>query len=605
MPNNKDNIKEKNITCNILRCNKIIGTLENTGSNNSVDLSGGVFKVTATGFLLADQSEDAPFDGTSKLIKLKDGDLVISNEDGLDEEIILDTSNQGSEITKCDHLEISPDTDADKVLFYIKDVTGNTADIVDIQTDSSTDPVFKISTVGQTTISNLVLTTADINGGTIDGTTIGASSATSGAFTTITASTSLDVTGSAGIILENDETITNSIDGTVLISGEIASGSHIFKSNGSNDVILKTGTSTTTGIITIENETNGNIAITPKGTGEVDISKVDIDSGTIDGTTIGVSSATSGAFTTITASTSLDVTGSAGIILENDETITNSIDGTVLISGEIASGSHIFKSNGSNDVILKTGTSTTTGIITIENETNGNIAITPKGTGEVDISKVDIDSGTIDGTTIGVSSATSGAFTTITASTSLDVTGSAGIILENDDTITNPASNTVLISGDVASGTHIFKSDGNNDVNLQTGNTTTGKITIANGTNGNIAITPNGTGFVNLGKISLDTEVITNISGDILNAHPDKSVLYFNLDVNSTASITNGTDGQVLHMFYGCSHNLAITFSGGLKCGSGTANTLTFNADGQSASLVFIGNSIDKWCILNTGAVIS
>ena len=36
--------------------------------------------------------------------------------------------------------------------------------------------------------------------------------------------------------------------------------------------------------------------------------------------------------------------------------------------------------------------------------TNGNIAITPNGTGEVDITKVDIDGGAIDGTTIGAAS---------------------------------------------------------------------------------------------------------------------------------------------------------------------------------------------------------
>ena len=40
----------------------------------------------------------------------------------------------------------------------------------------------------------------------------------------------------------------------------------------------------------------------------------------------------------MTASTSLDVTGSTGVILENDETITNSTDGTVLINGIIAGG---------------------------------------------------------------------------------------------------------------------------------------------------------------------------------------------------------------------------------------------------------------------------
>ena len=45
-----------------------------------------------------------------------------------------------------------------------------------------------------------------ISGGSVDGSPIGSSSPSSGAFTTVTASTSLDVTGSNGIILENDET---------------------------------------------------------------------------------------------------------------------------------------------------------------------------------------------------------------------------------------------------------------------------------------------------------------------------------------------------------------------------------------------------------------
>jgi hypothetical protein len=49
-------------------------------------------------------------------------------------------------------------------------------------------------------------------------------------------------------------------------------------------------------------------------------------------------------------------------------------------------------------------------------DTNGNIAITPNGTGEVDISKVDIAAGEIDGTTIGANSAAAGTFSTLTAS---------------------------------------------------------------------------------------------------------------------------------------------------------------------------------------------
>jgi hypothetical protein len=52
--------------------------------------------------------------------------------------------------------------------------------------------------------------------------------------------------------------------------------------------------------------------------------------------------------------------------------------------------------------------------------TNGNIAITPNGTGEVDISKVDIDGGTIDGTVIGGSTPAAGGFTNITVTGTVD-----------------------------------------------------------------------------------------------------------------------------------------------------------------------------------------
>ena len=46
-------------------------------------------------------------------------------------------------------------------------------------------------------------------------------------------------------------------------------------------------------------------------------------------------------------------------------------------------------------------------------DTNIDINITPKGTGEVNITKVDIDAGAIDGTAIGANSASTGAFTSV------------------------------------------------------------------------------------------------------------------------------------------------------------------------------------------------
>ena len=98
-----------------------------------------------------------------------------------------------------------------------------------------------------------VIPTADVNGGNIDGAAIGASSPSTAIFT------SADITGSSGVILENDETITNSVDGTILINGEVSSGtgsaSGVFKSNGNQDVKLETGNGNT-GSITITDGSN-------------------------------------------------------------------------------------------------------------------------------------------------------------------------------------------------------------------------------------------------------------------------------------------------------------------------------------------------------------
>jgi len=151
------------------------------------------------------------------------------------------------------------------------------------------------------------------------------------------------------------------------------------KLNGSGATI---GNINVDGNTIISTDTNGNINLTPNGAGEVNISKVDIDSGTIDGVTIGASSAI----------TELQV--------DNLNLNGNAITST---------------------------------------DTNGNIALTPNGTGEVDITKVDIAGGEIDGTTIGANSAAAGTFTNLTASTNLTLASGATVtaILDQDNLSSN------------------------------------------------------------------------------------------------------------------------------------------------------------------------
>jgi hypothetical protein len=128
-------------------------------------------------------------------------------------------------------------------------------------------------------------------------------------------------------------------------------------------------------------EVAGNV----KATGTATLATVDIDAGAIDGATIGANSATTGKFTTSYATTFDTDVAAAGVTLAGT---TLAADGT---------------------------------------DTNINIAITPKGTGEVDITKVDIDAGAIDSTAIGGTTPAAGSFTTLGASGATTLSGTLDI----------------------------------------------------------------------------------------------------------------------------------------------------------------------------------
>jgi trimeric autotransporter adhesin len=132
-------------------------------------------------------------------------------------------------------------------------------------------------------------------------------------------------------------------------------------------------------------DANIDISITPKGTGEVNITKVDIDGGTIDGTTIATSDVTVGAGKT------LDV--SAGTLTLADDQI----------SGDKGEGGTI------NAVTITTLTSTTINAFTLGGKLTA-------GANEVEGSNFDINGGTIDGCTIATSDITVGAGKTLDVS---------------------------------------------------------------------------------------------------------------------------------------------------------------------------------------------
>ena len=118
-----------------------------------------------------------------------------------------------------------------------------------------------------------------ISGGTVNGSIVGGSTPAAGTFTTLTANTSL--VGTLGTAAQ--ATVTSLGTLTILnVDNVRVDGNSIVTTN-----------------------SNGDLALTPAGTGEVDITKVDIDGGAIDGTIVGAATPAAGSFTTLSGSTSI------------------------------------------------------------------------------------------------------------------------------------------------------------------------------------------------------------------------------------------------------------------------------------------------------------
>ena len=98
------------------------------------------------------------------------------------------------------------------------------------------------------------------------------------------------------------------------------------------------------------------------------------------------------------------------------------------------------------------------------------------------------------------------------AAPTIEATGSASNINMN---IKGKGTGAVTVG--TGSSTGIIQSNGNYDLKLQTGNATTGSITMTNGSNGNINITPNGSGNV-IVDTSLNVTGNVSISGTKLTA---------------------------------------------------------------------------------------
>jgi hypothetical protein len=211
------------------------------------------------------------------------------------------------------------------------------------------------------------MTNVDINSGTIDGTPIGAASASTGVFTTLNTTTTFQLAGTT-VTATASELNYNDIStlGTVEENKTVTAG---------------TGRAI-----------NFNTA---------PMTNVDINSGTIDGTPIGDSVRSTGKFTTFDANSTFSLNGTTVTATASE---LNVLDGITATTTEL----------NYNDI-------TTLGVV------QPSKVVTADGSGNVNFNNfnllnVDINSGAIDGTTIGAASPANGTFSVLTATT-LNLTG--------------------------------------------------------------------------------------------------------------------------------------------------------------------------------------
>lgn len=326
-------------------------------------------------------------------------------------------------------------------------VDSTNVEVTNIKAKDGTASASIADATGVMTIASSVLTTADINGGSIDNATIGATTASTGNFSTlsiagtaitstatelnlldgVTATTAeinyldgvtsniqtqldslqdldADLTAIAALSSADGNFIVGSATGWVAESGDTAIASLGITAT-STELNTLDGITATTAELNYTDGVTSNIqtqidtkapTASPTFTGTVTIPTADINGGSIDGTTIGATTASTGNFSTLSI---------GGTAITATAAELNALDGITATVTEL---------------------NYTDGVTSaIQTQLDAKAPIDAATfTGTTTIPTADINGGTIDGVTIGGSSAAAGTFTTFT-STGIDDNASA------------------------------------------------------------------------------------------------------------------------------------------------------------------------------------
>ena len=267
---------------------------------------------------------------------------------------------------------------------------------------------------GVVTLASSVLTTADINGGTLDAVTIGATTAAEITGTTITYGSLSDGTITITAFVDEDDMISNS---ATLVPTQQSVKAYVDAQVTAQDLDIVGDTGTDA--IDLDSETltfTGGTGITSVVTAGTVTHNIDSTVATLTGTQTLTNKTINADNNTVS---NLEVDNLKTGVLDTDLTTVSSLHDTIPSAKAVYD--YVADLAGSTDPIF-------TGTVTADNVTiNGNTILGSDAADTLTVNAnstfngtVDIGSGTIDGTVIGGTTAAAGSFTTITVSGTVD-----------------------------------------------------------------------------------------------------------------------------------------------------------------------------------------
>ena len=409
---------------------------------------------------------------------------------------------------------------------------------------------------GVVTLNSVVATTADINGGTIDATTIGGSSPAVGNFTTVSAASAVFTTATITTVNTTTLDLTN-LEVTNIKAKDGTASMTIDDATGKVNVTTVSAASMNAGVAAVTSLTATGASVASANVGTAVITNGTVTALTATGASIasmnaGVALLTTATVTNFTASGASIASANIGNLQFTAASIASINAGVAVITNLTATGASIASANVGTAVITAatvTGASIASmnaGVAllttaTVTNLTATGASIASANVGTLALTRLDVTAVSVASANAGVAVITTGTVTNLTSTSASIASMNAGVALLTTATVTN----LTATGASVAS------------ANVGTAVITTGTVTNLTSTSASIASANAAVALITTGTVTN----LTSTSASIASANVGTAVVTgLTVTGASIASINAGT----------------ATISGNLTLSGGTANGVAY-----------------------------